>query len=166
MLSLTTTLAHGFLICIPFSLFVFVTFSRWPRLWLHSLPPDIQRLAGPKTASEERKTRFLLIPYLLILPGLSIASTFFGAHAARVDLSFFGAVIHLYGIWILVHLWDLLIIDFGYALLMNPKRPPITGTAGAKGYRDFDFHLRAFARAVPMSALFVLPSALIISLLA
>lgn len=166
MLSLTTTLEHGLLICIPFSVFVLVTFSRWPRLWLHSLPHDIQRLAGPKTASEKRKTRFLLIPYLLILPGLSIASTFFAAHAAKVDLSFLGAVMHLYGVWIVVHLWDLLIIDFGYALLMNPRRPPITGTAGAKGYRDFNFHLRAFARAVPMSALFVLPSALIVSRLA
>lgn len=74
MLSLTTTLTHGLLICIPFSLFVYVTFSRWPRLWLHSLPADIQRLAGPKTAAEKRQPRLLLIPFLLILPGLSSAS--------------------------------------------------------------------------------------------
>src|SRR5690606_6274766 len=141
MLSLTTTLVHGLLICIPFSLFVSVTFSQWPRLWLHSLPPDIQRLAGPNTAAEQRKTRFLLFPFLLIRPGRSIASAFLAAHAARVDLSFIGVTIHIYGIWIVVHLWDLLIIDFGYALLMDPKSPPIAGTAGAKGYKDFRFHL-------------------------
>ncbi len=165
MLPISTTLVHGLLICIPFSLFVLVTFARWPRLWLHSLPADIQEMAGPKTAVEERRTKLLLIPYLLILPGLSIASALLAARVANINLSVLGAALHIYGIWIVVHLWDLLIIDCGYALLMDPQRPPIPGTAGAKGYRDYAFHVRAFLRAVPMSALFVLPSALLVALL-
>ncbi|MEX2582127.1 MAG: hypothetical protein WD766_02565 [Gemmatimonadota bacterium] len=159
MIPFTTTLAHGLLICIPFSLFVYGTFTRWPRLWLHSLPVDIQEMAGPKTALEQRRTRLLLIPCLLILPGLSVASALVAASRPNVDLSFMGATPHIYSIWIIVHLWDLIVIDFGYALLMDPARPPIPGTAGAEGYRDLSFHLRSFFRAVAMSAIFVLPSA-------
>jgi hypothetical protein len=53
MISLTTTLLHGLLICIPFSIFVVITFVGWPRLWLHSLPSDIIKRAAPKTDREE-----------------------------------------------------------------------------------------------------------------
>lgn len=74
MIPLSTTLFYGMLICIPFTIFVLVSFWGWPRLWLHSLPGDIARMAAPKTAAEERATKVLLVPYLLILPGLSVAS--------------------------------------------------------------------------------------------
>ena len=166
MLPLTSTLAHGLLICIPFTIFVIVTFSRWPRLWLHSLPPDIIEMAGPKTSTEEKRTKLLLIPYLLILPGLSVVSTFVVAYTENVDLTLLGATLHIYGIWIVVHFWDFLIIDCGYALFMDPNDPPIPGTEGAKGYRDLGFHFRSFLRAVPMSALMVVPLAGIASLVA
>ena len=95
MIPLGTTVIAGLLVCIPFSLFVYVTFSRWPRLWLHSLPLDIAALAGPKTVDEERQTRLLLMPILLILPGLSFVSAIVAARWWTVDLSFVGAAIHI-----------------------------------------------------------------------
>lgn len=160
------TILHGLLICLPFTLFVIITFSKWPRLWLHSLPPDIAAMAGPKTPEEVKQTRLLVIPVLLILPGLSFASALYAATRLGIDLSFLGAVRHIYGIWVIVHLWDLVVIDWGYALIMDPQRPPIAGTAGARGYRDYAFHFRAFVRAVIMSALGVLPLSLIASVVA
>ena len=41
-----------------------------------------------------------------------------------------GEFLHLYGIWVIVHLWDLIIIDFGHILLINPDSPPIPNTEG------------------------------------
>lgn len=166
MIPLLTTLVHGLIICIPFSIFVLISFWGWPRLWLHSLPPDIAQMAEPKTEKESRQTKFFLIPYLLILPGLSIASALFLAWATQTNLSFIGALIHIYGIWIIVHVWDFVIIDCGHALYINPNYPPIPGTEGAKGYKDYAFHFKSLLKAVPMSAIFVVPSALIVSLLA
>jgi hypothetical protein len=165
-LPLSTTLVHGLLICLPFSAFVLVSFWRWPRLWLHSLPPDIARLAGPKTPEEETQTRYLLVAFLLILPGPSLLSAVLAAEAASVDLSFVGALAHIYGIWVIVHVWDFVVIDCGYAALMDPRRPPIPGTEGAKGYKDYAFHFRMLLRAVVMSALFVVPGAAFVSLVA
>jgi hypothetical protein len=165
MIAFLTTLKHGLFICIPFSIFAVFSFWRWPRLWLHSLPADIAEMAGPKTDTERKQTKWLLIPILLILPGLSIVSTVYLGQTTQTNLSFMGALIHIYGIWIVVHLWDFLIIDCGHALFINPQRPPIPGTEGAKGYKDYGFHFRAFLRAVLMSSLFVVPSALVISLL-
>lgn len=164
MIPLSTTLLYGLLICIPFSIFVLVSFWGWPRLWLHSLPEDIAKMAGPKMSGEQRATKFLLVPYLLILPGLSVASAVYLARAANIDLSFVGALAHLYLIWIMVHVYDFAVIDFLHALLINPAKPPIKGTEGAKGWKDMRFHFRSLLKAIPNSAIFVVPAALIVSL--
>jgi hypothetical protein len=122
-------------------------------------------MAGPKTEVEKKQTRYLLIPYLLILPGLSTASAVFAARALPIDLSFIGALRHIYGIWIIVHVWDFVVIDCAHILIIDPQHPPIPGTEGSKGYRDYRFHFRSLLRAVPMSSLFVVPAAVIVSLL-
>ena len=166
MIPLSTSVIAGLLVCLPFSLFVYVTFSRWPRLWLHSLPPDIVALARPKTATEEQRTRLLMIPILVILPGLSFVSALVAARWWDLGLSFVGAAIHIYVVWLVVHVWDFVVIDCGYALLMDPDRPPIPGTAGAKGYQDYAFHFRALVRAAAMSVIPVPPLAWLASVIA
>jgi hypothetical protein len=166
MIPLATTITHALLICIPFTVFALVTFWGRPRLWLHSLPADIGAMAGPKTEAEERATKWMLPPYLLILPGLSVASTVYSAQSAGVDLSFIGALVHIYLIWIIVHVYDFAVIDFAHALFIDPARPPIKGTEGAKGWKDMGFHFRSLLKAVPYSAIFVGPAAFIVSLLA
>ncbi len=163
MTSITTTLIHGLLICIPFTLLVVISFRWNPRLWLHSLHPDIIQRSTPKTKSEKDITRYVLLPlYFLVLPGLSTLSLFCVA-ADTDDLLFLNAFLHLYGIWIIVHLWDLIVIDGGYLLFHDKNQPPITGTEGAAGWTDFSFHVRSFLKAVLMSALFVVPVATLVS---
>jgi hypothetical protein len=162
MTSTLIAVVHGLLICIPFTLFVLISFVSNPRLWLHSLPGDIRQMAAPKTKSELTVTRLVLLPiYLLILPGLSVASVLLMNSHPKGDFidSFPEILIHLYIIWITVHLWDLIVIDGIGLLVINPGRPPIKGTEGAKGWRDPWFHIRSFATAVMMSAIFVVPAA-------
>ena len=138
MVDVSLTLLHGLLICIPFTIFVFITFSKWPRLWLHSLPPDIVQLAPPKTPREKAITKYVLLPiYLFILPGLSVASTVLVSANLDKKLSFIGILIHLYGIWIIVHLWDLVVIDGVAMVLINKDSPPIAGAEGAAGWKNY-----------------------------
>jgi hypothetical protein len=164
MIPIAITLTHALLLCIPFTIFVVVSFWDWPRLWLHSLPEDIANLAGPKTPAEERATTFLLLPYLIILPGLSIVSTIYAAQSANVELSFLGALVHLYLVMIVVHTYDFAVIDFIHTLIINPNHPPIKGTEGAHGWKDMNFHFRSLLKAIPNSAVFVVPAALLVSL--
>ena len=165
MIDYSTTILHGFAICIPFSILAITTFWLQPRLWLHSLPPDIQRMAGPKTTQETKRTRWLMVAVLLLLPGLSIASLLYASQAAATQLTVIGAFVHLYTVWVIVHIWDLLVIDGAHVLLINPESPPIPGTQGAAGYRDFAFHCRAFEKACVMSLLFVVPVAVLMGTL-
>lgn len=123
-------------------------------------------MTAPKTKVERRQTTYVLLPlYLLILPGLSIISTLFIAQTRGVDISFLDALVHIYGIWIIVHIWDFVIIDSGVMLFLDPDHPPIPDTKGAAGWTDLGFHFHALLRAIPLSSLFVVPSAAAVSFL-
>jgi hypothetical protein len=166
-INFSTTLLHGLLIAIPFSLFALISFWSNPRLWLHSLPEDIQQKTDPKTKRERNLTRFVLLPLVvLILPGLSIVSLIYIYRTMEIDFTFTGALLHLYGIWIFVHLWDLVIIDGISMMIIDKNNPPIKGTEGAEGWKDFNFHFRAFIKATMASAVFVVPAAFFCALLA
>ena len=80
-------------------------------------------------------------------------------------MSFAEAFAHLYGVWMVVNVWDLALIDWPYAYFVNPDRPPIPGTAGARGYKDYSFHARAFLKASVLSLAVIVPAALLISLM-
>ncbi len=162
MVPLTTSLLHGLAVCIPFTAFVIISFTRMPRLWLHSLPKDIARGTKPKSRRETMLTQWLMLPvYLMILPGLSVISCIYLISAQTIS-SLPGILIHIYCIWAVVHIWDFVVIDLGGMVLIDPAHPPITGTEYAKGWRDIGFHFRSLLVALPMSALFVVPASLVL----
>lgn len=167
MIPLADSLVTGLVLCVPFTVFVVTTFRQMPRVWLHSLPPDIVRAAGPKTAREVRVTRYVMLPiFVVILPGLSGVSAIWLAHRSGLDPSFGAAVLHLYVVWTVVHAWDFLVIDGLYTAWIDPAQPPTPGTEGAKGWKDYGFHFRSFLKAVLMSATMVVPLAALVAWIA
>lgn len=144
---------------------MWVSFLAVPRVWLHSLPPDIQAMAPPKTSAERRMTGFVGTLVLLSFFGVPIALKWRLHSEQPGGLSFAGALTHLYGVWMVVNLWDLALIDWPYAYFVNPDRPPIPGTAGARGYKDYAFHAWAFLKASTFSLALIVPAALLISML-
>ena len=163
-MSFSRVVADGLVACVPFSVVVWASFLTMPRLWLHSLPPDIQAMAAPKTPMERRLTAVMGVVVLLSFFGVPIALTWRLQGETSGGLSFASAFTHLYGVWMVVNLWDLVLIDWPYAYFVNPNLPPIPGTAGAVGYKDYGFHLRGFLKASLFSLAIILPAALLISL--
>ena len=162
-MSLNRVLVDGLVASVPFAIIVWASFLTRPRVWLHSLPQDIQSLAPPKTPAERRLTRVLGTVVLFSFFGVPIALTWRLHAAAPGGLTFAEAFTHLYGVWMMVNLWDLALIDVPYAYFMNPDRPPIPGTEGAAGYKDYGFHAKAFLRASVFSLVIIFPAALLIS---
>jgi hypothetical protein len=148
-----------------FTAVVLVSFLWKPRLWLHDLPADIQAMAGPKTPLERRQTRLLgvvMIPVLLALP-LLLASNL---KASMGDsFSFFAAWVYGYGMFFAVMLWDLLALDFLSLALINPQHPPIPGTEGAAGWKDYAFHFRAFLKGGVMGLIYATAFAAFVSVM-
>lgn len=156
-------LVDGLIACVPFTLVAWTTFWWRPRLWLHSLPSDIRAMVPAKTADERRLTAWM---------GALVLACFFGVpawltwrHHAEVPGGLpFGATLgHLYGVWMVVNLWDLVGIDWPYAYFMDTSRPPIAGTTGARGWKDYGFHARAFLKASVFGLAFIVPAAFVMS---
>lgn len=119
-------------------------------------------MAPPKTPLERKLTGVMGTAVLLCFFGLPIALTWRLSAERPGGLSFVQALSHLYGTWMIVNLWDLLLIDWPYAYFVDPRRPPIPDTAGAAGYKDYTFHWRGFLKASIFSLVILIPAALLI----
>ncbi|MEM8984905.1 MAG: hypothetical protein AAGC71_17985 [Pseudomonadota bacterium] len=53
------------------------------------------------------------------------------------------AVLHAYLLFQIFNVFDMVVIDWGTLLLINPSNPPIAGTEDASGWRDYRFHALA-----------------------
>lgn len=98
---------------------------------------------------------------LMILPGLSVLSVIYASQSVD-DLSLFGIFVHLYMVWAVIHIWDFVVIDCGYCFMIDLSHPPIEGTEGAAGWKNYQFHLQALRKAMGMTLVFVVPAALIL----
>ncbi len=165
MISIGRILSDGVIAIIPFSIVIWATFLTMPRLWLHSLPADIQALAPPKTTGEKRLTGVMAIFVLSAFFGVPIALAWRLQNENNGNLLFVEVLVHLYSVWMIINLCDLILIDWLYTLLVNPDNPPIPGTAGAAGYKDYRFHFNAFLKASVFSLIIIVPATAIIALM-
>lgn len=150
MINVSLLLGDGLILCIIFC--VIVGGSLWwnPRLWLQDFPPDIKAAIPPKTPQEQRQT---------VLLGLIFLPAFFGGLAWTgmrygTDNGFLWLVVHVYLMFQIVALFDLIVIDWMGMYIVDPENPPYPGTEGAKGYRDFLFHFKGHLRGSIMALIF------------
>jgi hypothetical protein len=129
-----------------FTAFVLGTLLWKPRIWLHDFPADIQALAAPKTPAEERLTKLLGIPFMLLFFGLPLLLAWDLKSIFGADYSFLNAWLYGYALFFGVNLWDLIVLDWIGFALVDPQNPPFPGTEGARGYRDYAFHFYGFLK--------------------
>lgn len=137
-----------------FTVFVVGTVLWKPRIWLHDFPADIQAMAPPKTAEEKRLTKLVAVPFIIIFLGLPIVLALDLKTVLGANFSFLTAWLYGYVLYFGVNLWDLVALDWPGFALIDPQNPPIPGTAGAAGYRDYAFHFYGFLKGSVMSVVF------------
>lgn len=136
-----------------------------PRLWLHDFPADIRALAAPKTEAEKRQTRWLA---LAMLPVMFVLPVVLGRNvrvAVGPDFDFWMAWVYGFGLFFLMNLWDLLVMDFIGLSLIDPQHPPFPGTEGAAGWRNYRFHFYGFLKGTVMGVVFAVVFAALVSVL-
>lgn len=148
-----------------FTAFVLGTLLWKPRIWLHDFPADIQALAPPKTAEEKRWTALLGTVFVALFFGLPLLLAWDLKSVLGDNFSFLTAWLYGYAIFLGVNVWDLIVLDWVGFSLVDPQNPPIPGTAGAKGYRDYAFHFYAFLKGSAMGLVFAAFFAAVITFL-
>ena len=145
-------LIDGFTICVLIGALVAFSFRWKPRIWLRDLPEDIQELAKPMTTAEKRWVAIVgLLVIAMLFSGMVVSTLRFG-----VEDGFLLATLHAYLLFQLFNLFDLLVLDWGMMMLINPAKPPIAGTENARGYRDFGFHAGQSLKGIALGAPFAI----------
>jgi len=142
MIDVRLLLLDGSILTAVFAAFVVGSMLWKPRMWLHDFPADIQARVPPKTEEERRLTKRFAVPFFVVLlAGFAIPGLRYGAANG-----FWGLALHLYLIRQMITPCALVVLDWGGMHLIDPRRPPLAGTEGAKGYRDYGFHFVGFLK--------------------
>jgi hypothetical protein len=114
-----------------------------PEIMLKDYPPDIREKYGPMSARSRRQQLAVAILIGIILLGI-VAISFRGVPAnAGGGIPFLTAFIHLFVMFSVFNLVDLLVLDWPLVAI-SPAFMVLPGTEGLPGYKDYGFHFRGF----------------------
>jgi hypothetical protein len=127
-----------------------------PEILLKDYPPDIQAKHGSQSA----RARWLRLPVALVVIALLVALIVWSFQAVAAapgagaggDLSFRDAGLHLFVMFNVFNLLDLVVLDWLIVVRLRPKFMILPGTEGLAGYGDYAFHFRGFLIGVVISS--------------
>lgn len=113
------------------------------RIWIQDYPPDIQVAAA--AAGQAPLPLRLAVAVALIGSLLSgvIYSNWLVARKHDRTPRFRSVFVHTFGLFWIVNLVDVLIVDWLVFVTIQPEWVVLPGTAGLPGYDDYSFHLEA-----------------------
>ncbi|NME98917.1 nitroreductase [Aneurinibacillus aneurinilyticus] len=152
MLDISRIIFEGTILSFVFLAILLVSLYYNPRIWLLDYPKDIQKVAEARTKKENRQFYVIgtIIMSLIAVP--FITSIYFEGN----EITFLKAFLHLYIVFFMVSLADLIILDWLIFCLITPNFIIIPGTKGAKGYKDYLFHFIGFLKGAVMYGIFSL----------
>jgi len=151
-LDTTKILIDGGILSLAASLVIAISMLINPRLWLQDYPQEIQDSVPPKTDREKRLSLIVGVPFLLVMAGVALWSTWRLQAANQGGLSFLLLSIHAFGVVFIFNLFDWLILDWLLFCTITPSWMVIPGTEGMAAYQDYFFHFRGFLVGIGFSA--------------
>ena len=137
------SIKQGLLFALLFNgyiLLLMVSFS--PRIWGYSdYSEEIKAKVPPQTRQERRTAAIISIPFLVITFGIPVYSLWTLKDQLGGEIPFLTAFIHLFVIFMIGTLGDLVILDWFIVSRITPKFVMIPGTS-EEDYKDFSHHYR------------------------
>jgi hypothetical protein len=152
-------LRDGLILSILATLFILVSIRINPRLWLGDYPQAIREQVAPKSEVEKRLSLWTGIPFLILLIGFPLVSTWRLQALSAAPLPFLSLFLNAAGVAFAFNLVDLLLIDWLVFCSLTPDFIVLPGTKGDPGYKDYGFHFRGFLTGTAFSAVIGLISA-------
>jgi hypothetical protein len=152
---LIQSITQGLLFALLFNgyiLLLMVSFS--PRIWGYSdYSEEIKAKVPPQTREERRTAVIVSIPFLVITFGMPVYSLWALKAQLGGEIPFLTAFIHLFVIFMMGTLGDLVILDWLIVSRITPRFVMIPGTT-EEDYKDFSHHYRGHLWAtIPMAVL-------------
>lgn len=134
---------EGSIYAVVLSLIVTISQFYNPRLWLNCYPKAIQDVVPERTKAEMRAKMLVGIPFILIMFGYPVVSTFILKSTMGANYNFFYGLLNMVVISTFFNLFDLFILDWLVFSSIKPKYLRLKGTEGMKEYSDYLFHAKA-----------------------
>ena len=112
---------------------------------LNDYPPDVRARWGPISPRAQRRKLWVGLPMLGLIVGL------IALQAAQLvrrggGFDFWAVALSLWVSMMFFNLFDLLLIDWFWLMLLKPRFVILPGTEGLPGYTDYGFHFRGFLK--------------------
>ena len=161
-LSLNRILIDGTLLSLAMSVIIYASLRYNPRLWLQDYPAEIRAKVPPLTPGEKRAQRLLIIPFLLVMIGVPIYSTYLLRLENGGIISFLSAYLNVFFVTNLFNLFDAVVIDLLIGTFMKPKFAVIPGAEGMEYvFRNWGWHLANYLKGIVFCTIFSAPLALV-----
>lgn len=161
-LSLERILIDGSLLSLAMGIIIFGSLIYNARLWLQDYPADIRAKVPPNTPQEKRLQRLLMIPFLLVMVGVPVYSTYLLRQENGGTISFLSAYLNVFFVLNLFNLFDAVVIDLLIGTFMKPKFAVIPGAEGMEYlFRNWGWHLANYLKGIGFCTVFSLPLALV-----
>jgi hypothetical protein len=134
LLDTTRILRDGALLSVVASTYLLVLLRFNPRMFLKHFPKEIREIVPPKSEKERRMSILLGVPLGLLFIGPTFASALLWRASAHASLSFWELFAHVFGLFFLFNLVDLLILDWLIVCRFTPRWLIISGTKMPKEY--------------------------------
>ena len=110
---------------------------------LSDYPQDVRAAVPPRTRKELLLGILIALVLLPVLVAVPLYSTYWIKQQQSGTISYWTALLTVFGEYSLVSLFDLVVLDILMFHTWTPKFVVIPGTAGMPGYKDWRRHARA-----------------------
>ena len=144
MLDTMRILRDGALLSAVASTYLLVLLRFNPRIFLGHYPKEIREIVPPKSEKERRMSILLGVPLGLLFIGSTFASALLWRASAQGSLSFWELFAHVFGLFFLFNLVDLLILDWLIVCMFTPRWLIIPGTEHIVMPKEYLYHFKGF----------------------
>ena len=160
MLSLQRIMIDGTVLSFIMGVIILGSLMYNPRLWLQDYPAEMKAKVPPNTTREKREQRLLMIPFLVVMLGVPMYSTYLLRMENGGTISFLSAYLNTFFVLNIFNLFDAVVLDLLILTLFQPKFAVIPGAEGMEHlYRDWGMHLKNYLKGIVFCTIFSLPLA-------
>jgi hypothetical protein len=137
-------LRDGALLSVVTSTYLLALLRFNPRMFLRHFPKEIREIVPPRSAKERRMSLLLGAPLGLLFIGSTFASALLWRASVQGGLSFWELFAHVFGLFFLFNLVDLLILDWLIVCRFTPRWLIIPGTEHIVMPKEYFYHFKGF----------------------
>lgn len=143
---LSHSLVYGAILSGVLTILILGSFYINPEMWLQDAPRDVQEKHGPMSARAKRQRAWLAVAFAVAIIGVVGISIYQLPAVVGGPLTFMPLFLHLWIIFMLFNVVDLLLIDWLIVEYIRPAFIVQSGLGQLMGERNYWYHFQGFLK--------------------